>query len=232
MVLVLLFSAALCLLFYKLKPKDDIKEKSNIPYGRSIGNAQIKGIKEFQNDYFSVEYSKKYILAVISDGLTDKFEGRYAAELSVNMLKENFKNIKNYMDIKEYFKNSFEDINNVLNKVWGNKIGTVVLAVIVGKNFIEWVSVGNCALYLYRNGEIFRIDDSKGTSVNFGKTRFRRKDKILLCTDGVYKSLKEKEITNSMREKIPTYDKAMKMSGLIKSKSLKYQDNATLVIVE
>lgn len=232
MVLAVLFLITLCLLFYKLKPEVCEKERTNVPYKRSIGNAQIKGVKEFQNDYFSVEYSNKYILVVIADGLTDKPEGRYAAELSVNILRENFNNIVSYKNIEEYFKNSFGDINRVLNKALENKTGTAVIAAVIGKNFIEWASIGSCALYLCEDNDILKINGNENNSAEFDKMRLIKKNRILLCTDGVFKSLEEKEIAESMAEKISTYDKAMKMAELIKNKGLKYQDNATLVIIE
>lgn len=232
MVLAVLFLIVICLLFYKLKPINKENERTNVPYKRSIGNAQIKGVKEFQNDYFSVEYSNKYILAVIADGLTDKPEGRYAAELSVNVLRENFNNVENYKNIEEYFKNSFGDINRVLNKAPENKTGTAVLAAVIGKNFVEWASVGSCALYLYEDNDILKINGSIKNSVEIDKIRLTKKSIILLCTDGVFKSLEEKEIKENMTVKISPYDKAMKMAELIKNKSLKYQDNATLVIIE
>jgi serine/threonine protein phosphatase PrpC len=232
MALAVLFLITLCLLFYKLKPEVCEKGRTNVPYKRSIGNAQIKGVKEFQNDYFSVEYSGKYILAVIADGLTDKPEGRYAAETSVNILKENFNDIDSYVNIEEYFKNSFKDINRILNKAQENKTGTAVLAAIVGKNFIEWASIGSCALYLCEDNDILKINGNENNSAEFDKMRLIKKNGILLCTDGVFKSLEEKEMAESMAEKISAYDKSMKMAELIKNKGLKYQDNATLIIIE
>ena len=62
--------------------------------------------------------------------------------------------------------------------------------------------------------------------------RLIKKNGILLCSAGVFKSLEEKEIAESMAEKISAYDKSMKIAELIKNKGLKYQDNATLIIIE
>ncbi len=92
------------------------------------------------------------------------------------------------MNIEEYFKNSFKDINRILNKAQENKTGTAVLAAIVGKNFIEWASIGSCALYLCEDNDILKINGNENNSAEFDKMRLIKKNGILLCTDGVFKS--------------------------------------------
>lgn len=62
--------------------------------------------------------------------------------------------------------------------------------------------------------------------------RVKPKDKILLCSDGLYNGLSEVEIDEVLSKDIPPYEAAEQLMDAIDRKRLKNQDNATIVIME
>ncbi|GGG82813.1 PP2C family protein-serine/threonine phosphatase [Paenibacillus radicis (ex Gao et al. 2016)] len=62
--------------------------------------------------------------------------------------------------------------------------------------------------------------------------RLKPKDKILLCSDGLYNGLTEIEMDEVLGKGMPPYEAAEQLIEAIERKRLKNQDNATIVILE
>ena len=110
-----------------------------------IGNAQLLGNCEQQNDYFATEQSKNNLFVVVADGLTDLPAGRFASVIAVETLKYNYHNIEKYRNLLDYFKHSFGDIDYSIHKnVTGNKAGTAVICGMIKNKKLVWANVGSC----------------------------------------------------------------------------------------
>lgn len=233
--MIIIFLILVILIVIKLnfnKIMDFENEKKLFSDDIKIGNVQVLGKCKMQNDYFAVENINNSLFSVIADGLTDKESGKFAAVTAVEILKYNYET-NNYKDMKQFFKMSFGDINRRLKEdTYGNKTGTTILCAVIKDNIIEWASVGNCALLLYRKKEIFKINDIKKNEYEFGKLKINKKDIIVMCTDGAYESLDETEIIDVLSNKEHPYNKTIKLSKIIQNKNYRYQDNATIVIIE
>lgn len=129
-----------------------------------------------------------------------------------------------------FFKNSFGDIHNYLKTIKSNKAGAVILCAVIRKNKVEWSSMGNCALFLYRNKDLIMLN--KEESTQFDEYKINKNEIILFCTKGVYKSLTEMDIINVLSQKVNAYEKAQKLSKMVIDKKYSYQDNATIIVLE
>ena len=64
---------------------------------------------------------------------------------------------------------------------------------------------------------------------NIKPFKLNQGDKIILCSDGIYGSLDEKEIEEAM--KLDTQNAAIELQNSILKKNIKYQDNLTAVVI-
>lgn len=237
--LLLVFLLIFILVILKITIFKNKKEKSNNHFadGMKIGNAQLIGQRENQNDYFSVIHGNSRedsLFASIADGVTHKKTGRQAAILTVNVLKTNFEN-GDYLNlgINDYYQKSFNEINEKLhNYIQGNKVGATLISVIIRNNILYYASIGNCLLLIYRGGELFTINDINNNETQINSISLAQGDIAMLCSKGVYESLMEMEILCELMEKNHPYNKCQNLIKLIRQKNLGNQDNATMIIVE
>lgn len=187
-------------------------------------------MRESQNDYFVILEENNTLFVAVADGLSDKKIGRKAAISSIEIFKNNFLNLDYYENVKIFFKSSFGDIHNYLKNVKSNKAGAVILCAVTRKNKVEWSSMGNCALFLYRKKELIRLN--KQEMLEFETYEIKKKEILLFCTQGIYKSLTEMDIVNILSQKISAYEKAQNLTKMIINKKYSYQDNATVIVLE
>ncbi|WP_139488170.1 PP2C family protein-serine/threonine phosphatase [Brevibacillus dissolubilis] len=62
--------------------------------------------------------------------------------------------------------------------------------------------------------------------------RLRRRDLVILTSDGVYNTLTEVELERILAKGLSPHDAAEEIIGAVERKRLKYQDNATIIIME
>ncbi len=67
---------------------------------------------------------------------------------------------------------------------------------------------------------------------NYSPFHMDRGDKILLCTDGLYRSVSQQEIKNILQLPETTEKLCMRLEKTIRSKNVKNQDNATWIILQ
>ena len=209
-----------------LKRKQDIQ----------AGNAQLMGQQDRQNDYFAhlPGREKGSYLAVIADGLTKKAAGKYAAVISVEILKAGFSDgLYVTQGAEPYFIESFKAIGKRLgDNIYSNKTGAAVIAVLIWEGYLHYASAGNCSLYLCHDNEIDLINDPDASQIEIDSFQIRKKDIVMLCSQGASQSLSEMEIFNQLNRKSHPYDKCQGLSELIRQKGWSNQDNATIIILE
>lgn len=187
-------------------------------------------MKESQNDYFMILEKNNTVFVAVADGLSDEKIGRKAAISSLEIFKNNFLNLNSYKNMEQFFKNSFGDIHNHLKIITSNKAGAVILCAVIRENKVEWSSMGNCALFLYRKKEFIQLN--KQNRFEFETYKVKTKEIFLFCTQGVYKSLTEMDMVSVLSRKTNAYEKAQELSKIIMDKKYKYQDNATIIVLE
>ncbi len=235
-ILILFFGFGLIFILLKTKLKYRNHSEDILPSGVRIGNAQLIGQKDYQNDYFAFADDSKNntILAVIADGIGNKKIGKYAPVISVEILKKNFiDGVYKEMSINNFFKKSFYQITMRLNdNIYGNKIGAAIAAIIIDKSILYYASIGECPIFLYRKGEMFKLNDSKSSYMQTGNIYLEMNDIAMLCTKGAQDSLTEMDIIWKLSEENHPYDKCQDLLERIRQKRMVSQDNATIMILE
>jgi serine/threonine protein phosphatase PrpC len=72
----------------------------------------------------------------------------------------------------------------------------------------------------------------KNIEIGVEPVRLLKRDKIMLCSDGVTNTLTEVELEHILSKPLSAYDAAQEIIDAIEDKQLKHQDNATVVILE
>lgn len=226
---VIFFLLAIFFIFVEIKKMNRVKKPS-----RSFGNGQYIGEMEHQNDYFSItEISEYESLLILVDGTSLRANIRQSAIMANNIIKELYvknRNLHNFEDILEYSLLEIEDKNKQF--AFENRIALSILSVQIKGSILSYGQLGTCSLLVYRNGEITNITDVNEISKKYGEIKLVEKDKIVMLSKGAFMSLTEIEIIRELESKKETNDKAIALINVIKRKSYKHQENATVLVVE
>jgi serine/threonine protein phosphatase PrpC len=119
-----------------------------------IGNAQTKGKRAEQEDSFATAITVQGALAVLADGMGGYTDGRLASEIVVKTFMEQFSS-QTLGGVEQFFQTTSRLCNdNILKLKEATKIGSTLVAAIVSGRKLYWVSIGDSAIMLYRNGEL------------------------------------------------------------------------------
>jgi serine/threonine protein phosphatase PrpC len=237
-----------------------------------IGNAQILGDRNEQEDSFSTSITDEGVLAVLADGMGGYSNGKMASSLVVKTFIREFTRSNGILPIDVFLRNtSYLSNEKLLSKRKGEKTGTTLVAVVISEGFLYWVSVGDSAIALYRNGQFFNLnkkhifqsvleerylsgkismeevlqhpkrkrltnfvghDELSEVETNQRFIKLFKGDRVILCSDGVYNSITEIEIEESLKKSIHPNKVAEEIVERIQRKRMPEQDNATVVILE
>lgn len=76
------------------------------------------------------------------------------------------------------------------------------------------------------------IGDLNRMEVNMQPFRYEPEDTILLCSDGLYKSLSEQQIKEIIEQKVPIHDKIKVLLNSALEKGGSRQDNTSIILIE
>ena len=156
------------------------KRKANVVCKKyDIGNAQLLGKREMQNDYFSVLEEKNALLCVLANGVSDHIEGRYSAVAAVETLKQGFRKKEKGQTYLKFFKYAFGDVSYILaQRDFSHSTGATVIAAVFHKDKIHWAAVGDCELFLLRKKRLLKLTDN--ISFTYREEKWKRQDVYLL----------------------------------------------------
>lgn len=125
----------------------------------TIGNEQIIGSREEQEDSFSTIVTEKGIMAVLADGMGGYSKGKMASTIAVNTFIYEFSKLGSISSIEDFFVKTSKIANKeILKEIKGVKTGTTIAAVIISEHHLYWASVGDSAIVLFRNGEFINLN--------------------------------------------------------------------------
>lgn len=130
---------------------------------------QYRGRRENQEDYYAFadatapeEEPLSRILLVIGDGLGAHTGGSVASYLAVGAFIKAYHDFELPVPIR--LRSALESANDTLGMVsgrlpsMGSPMGTTLLAVLATPHSIQWISVGDSPLFLFRDGKLRRIN--------------------------------------------------------------------------
>jgi len=145
-----------------------ISEKKRIHKLR-FGNAQHIGARKEQQDAFGFSnpqdkmlIANSGMLAVVADGMGGMSLGREASNLAVRTFLKIHANKSPGESIEDILNRALRSANqSVLSlakkaRLEGD-VGTTVAAVVVHKNELHWISVGDSRIYLFREGTLTKL---------------------------------------------------------------------------
>lgn len=130
-----------------------------------VGNLQEIGSRKRQEDSFVLvnaldeqKYRTSGLMFAVCDGMGGMKDGKIASETAVRSLRCSFKAMNMKREIASQLRDSVfqasEEVKNVLEGEGGT---TVVMGIIIHEQ-LYYASVGDSFLYLYRDGQVYRLN--------------------------------------------------------------------------
>ena len=142
-----------------------------------------KGAREYQEDMAAVQPGKgklfraegaerengstttgspDHVIAVLADGMGGHTGGALASRMACESFVKSF--TAQHGSVRDRLRDALDHSNNALaEKVESDPVlsgmGCTLVGAVVGVGGVEWVSVGDSPLYLYRNGEIALLNE-------------------------------------------------------------------------
>ncbi len=177
---------------------------------KTSGFTLAKGKELTGDDYFDVKTIDNLTIAIVCDGVGSADEGAEAAKRVTKYLMTNFKNRPMAWSIEKSIKKFIHSINDILykesmiNYERPELVTTLTIAIIEG-NRLYAANVGDSRIYLQRNGIMSQLSHDQvmeeegydgvltqaigidqSVSPYYFENIINAKDKILLCSDGLY----------------------------------------------
>lgn len=224
-----------------------------------IGNAQLLGAEEKQNDYFGTAVSENGVLAVVSDGVGHSHWARDSAEIVVKTFLQEYRAVGVIEDRMLFLKRCLTLANRrVTSEMPDIGCGATVCVALVQGNTLYWLSIGNSAIMIATGEEIIRLNKNytelyinkaaeERTNLRYrnqylgrvdeldaqgGVYQLKHKRQVLLCTDGIYMMMGEKQMLHILRMRADAYDKAQQIALQISHQKRSDQDNGTLIVLD
>ncbi len=215
------------------------------------GLSLAKGKELTGDDYFEVKVMENITVAVVCDGVGSAVAGAQAAKRTAGFLVQSLKSRPRSWSMEKSIKHFIENINRLLYlesmEQYGRQemVTTLTLVVIEGDR-LYGANVGDSRIYLERGGRLIQLShdhamDEAGMenvltaaigleeSIEpyYFENNLQPKDRILLCSDGLYNELTDQELLDGIR---------IGASYLVKKASRKHNDDlpddTTAVVLE
>lgn len=128
----------------------------------SIGNAQNRGARDYQEDSFGYTPLNKAatdgFTAVVADGMGGLSAGDQVSAYTVSSIIGMGKRMKGMEPVHEKFRQIVSEINKQV-VLGGSGGGCTVAAVFCRKDGVYWCSVGDSRIYILRNGMLFQLSE-------------------------------------------------------------------------
>jgi serine/threonine protein phosphatase PrpC len=222
--------------------------KQNI---NTSGFSLVKGKELKGDDYFDVRIIGNLTIAIVCDGVGSADEGAEAARRVTTHLMSNFKNRPTTWSIEKSIKTFIKSINSILyeesmvNYERPELITTLTIVIIEGDRLYA-SNVGDSRIYLQRNGIMSQLSQDhvmeedgydgvltqamgidKEVSPYYFENIINAKDRILLCSDGLYTIIDDDFLSDAMPN--GAHHLVKKASKLMKDN---LPDDTTAVIVD
>ena len=218
---------------------------------KTSGLTLAKGKQLKGDDYYEIKVLDTITIAVVCDGVGSALMGAEAAKRTCHFLVNSLKNRPKTWTLEKSIKHFIENINHLLYKesmadYEREELVTTLTLVVIEGTRLYGANVGDSRIYLQRDNNLTQLSDDhamdeKGMenvltsaigleeSVDpfYFENNLQAKDRILLCSDGLYNELSAVELQESMH---------MNASFIVKKASKKVDDNlpddTTAVLLE
>ncbi len=193
-----------------------------------MANIRLSGFTLAKGDHLTGDDAYEYkrledaSIAIVCDGVGSADAGAEAAKRVSGYLIKNLKNRPMSWSMEKTVRHFISSINQILYHESMDAyerpelVTTLALAIVEGEK-LYGANVGDSRIYLKRNGELHQLSqdhssDEEGmehvltsaigleeeVDIHYFENIVREKDEILLCSDGLYNILDEKELAKTM----------------------------------
>ena len=242
-ILAVFFVIFLILILKKNKSISEFeKDKMSIYTDKWIGKRKIQ-----EDSTELIKFSKYEVLGLIADGMGGYHDGKLAGQFAVDRFVDLY--LSSDFKIEDMIKKINQEILSYSENIGiENKIGTTFLAGEILYNRLNFFSVGDSSLFLFRKNKLERLNkhqEKRGYLTNYlgysnfgdiekGEVLLGKNDIILMCSDGLDKFMSFEEIENILkRSKNKSSKKIVRklMDDLMGKKSGK-QDNVSIIVIK
>lgn len=131
---------------------------------------QYRGRRENQEDYYAFADAAEYgerslerLMLVVGDGLGAHAGGSVASYIGVNAFVRAYHEVDGAPSVK--LSHALETANSTLGYITDRMpavappMGTTMIGVLVTQKWMQWISVGDSPLFLFREGELIRLNE-------------------------------------------------------------------------
>jgi len=188
---------------------------------KNISNSSFslaKGKNLLSDDFCDIQSFDNLNIAIMCDGVGSAKEGRQAAQKTCQYLMDSFKSRPKAWSIEKCLKTFISNINNILysssmQDYQSVEMITTLAIVVIHGNRLYAANIGDTRIYLLRDTVLTQLSTDhvmheksyedvltlalgmeEQSDLYYFENTLEKEDKILLCTDGLYKSLSQKEL--------------------------------------
>ncbi|QOR62574.1 protein kinase domain-containing protein [Sulfurovum sp. ST-21] len=222
--------------------------KQNI---ETSGLTLAKGTQLKGDDFFEVKVMENITVAVVCDGVGSATHGAEAAKRTTQFLVQSLKNRPRSWSMEKSIRHFIGNINRILylesmEQYEREELVTTLTLVVIEGDRLYGANVGDSRIYLLREDDLTQLSsdhamDEEGmenvltsaigleeqVEAYYFENNLRAGDRILLCTDGLYNELTDREISEGIK---------VGASFLVKKASKKHHDDlpddTTAVVIE
>ena len=129
-----------------------------------LANVQGQGDRERQEDSFALVNpaqgelrDRQGLLALVADGMGGMEDGKAASQWAAERLLQIFQE-RETEDIPGWFYRSVHAVSDSVFQSFEGRSGTTLVAVHIREGLLHWLSVGDSAIFLARNGGVFQLN--------------------------------------------------------------------------
>lgn len=130
-----------------------------------FGNMQHQGRRDYQEDSFGFSdisdpelVAKRGILAIVADGMGGLKNGKSISERAIGKFRKAFLNFSPAGNIPRQLSSLVAETNHDIYETDRQKGGTTLICVYIYRNGMYWVSVGDSAIFLFRQGRLYQLN--------------------------------------------------------------------------
>lgn len=130
-----------------------------------FGNMQHQGRRDYQEDSFGFSdisdpelVAKRGILAIVADGMGGLKNGKSISERAIGKFRKAFLNFSPAGNIPRQLSSLVAETNHDIYETDRQKGGTTLICVYIYRNGMYWASVGDSAIFLFRQGRLYQLN--------------------------------------------------------------------------
>ncbi len=125
-------------------------------------NVQGQGDRERQEDSFAIlgaaAPEEQGLFALVADGMGGMLDGRAASAWAADCFLQLYRERPEDQPMPEWYYRTVHAVSDSVYRQFGGLSGTTLVSVHIREGALHWLSVGDSAIFLCRNGGVFQLN--------------------------------------------------------------------------